>query len=61
MKEVQFNMSEVLEFLEDAISCGFATEDENNLYEDIKWNGTYSKTTYNKVIRNMKKLYNETF
>lgn len=61
MKEVQFSKDEVLAYLEDMIQMDYATQDETDLFEDIQWNGTYSKTTYNKVIRNMKKLYNETF
>ncbi|QJI52514.1 hypothetical protein [Psychrobacillus phage Perkons] len=61
MKQVEFNKSEVLAYLEDMIQIDLATELERHAYEDMKWNGKMNANTYASIVHTMKEKWNEKF
>lgn len=61
LKKERFNKGEVMEYLEEMIQCGLATEEEENVYYDVKYTGKCNKKDYSKVKKNIHKWYNEKF
>lgn len=55
MQKLNFKKSEVLSYIESKIIDDIATEEEMELYQDFKWDGTFKMNyTYKKVLKEMK-------
>lgn len=61
LEKETFNKYEVMEYLEEVIQMGLATEEEENIYYDMKYTGKCTYKDYVQVRKNMHKLYNEKF
>jgi hypothetical protein len=62
MERNSIRKSEVLSFLEWKIINNVATNEEEQLYIDFKWNGEIEKNdTYKQIIKQYKELHNEKF
>jgi hypothetical protein len=59
MEKLHFLKSEVIAYLEEKIISNMATEDELEMYQEIKWNKKLNKNnyTYKKLIREMREWY----
>ncbi|PLR99631.1 hypothetical protein [Bacillus sp. T33-2] len=59
MEKNKFRKSEVIAFLEGQILSGAATDEQEELYIDYKWNGVLKRNnyTYKKLIKEMKRHY----
>lgn len=61
LKKVSFSNEEVLEYLENMLQSGLATEEEENVYYDVKYTGKCNKKELSKVKRNLHNWYHEKF
>jgi hypothetical protein len=62
MKQVKFTKSEVISYIETLINDGTANEEHEELYIKYMWSGKLIKNdTYKSILREMKKLWNESY
>lgn len=63
MTKLTWRKSEVIAYLEEKIQMGVATEEEEVIYQDYKWDNKIDRNTYawKCLIREMRELYSEKF
>jgi hypothetical protein len=62
MEKLHFKTSEVISFIEDLINDGAATDEQEELYVDYKWEGKLKKNyTYKVTLKQMKRIINNGF
>ncbi|MBD1379192.1 hypothetical protein [Metabacillus arenae] len=61
MTKLNWRKSEVISFIEDCLSENTATEEMEEVYYNLKWNGKVNRKSaeWKSVIREMKRLHNE--
>ena len=59
LQEFKPNQEDIMAYLEDAIEMDNASQEEKEVFEDIKWFGYASEDSLLKVIENIKQAYNE--
>jgi len=61
--KLTWRKSEVIAYLEEKIQMGVATEEEEVIYQDYKWDNKIDRNTYawKCLIREMRELYSEKF
>lgn len=60
-KEINFDNSEILQYLEEMISMNMEEDYELEAYQDIKKYGKVTRSSLKKIKRNMFKLHNDKF
>ena len=59
LQEFKPNQEDIMAYLEDAIEMDNASQEEKEVFEDIKWFGYTSEDSLLNVIENIKQAYNE--
>ena len=59
LQEFKPNQEDIMAYLEDAIEMDNASQEEKEVFEDIKWLGYASEDSLLNVIENIKQAYNE--